>query len=85
MDWGRIGKGAGVGMPDETAKALGIRYDRAYIKCGHRKLQVAVRDYAVFDKPVPSSHELSVLICGLNNLVEYFGIDPGLQITHGPK
>ena len=85
MDLGRVGKGAGAGMPDETATALSVRYDRAYIACGVRKVQVAVRDYAVFEKAVPNGYEMDLLRCGLNDLVKHFGIDANLQITHRGK
>lgn len=85
IDLGRVGKGAGAGMPDETATALSKRYDRAYVACGPRRLQIAVKDFVVLDKPVTDNFSLELLKRGLNALIAHFGIDPGLQITHGPK
>lgn len=85
MDFGKVGKGAGAGMPDETARTTRERYNRAFEACGPRNRQKAVRDYAVFEKPVPSKYEMDLLHCGLNDLVKHFGIDANLQITHRGK
>lgn len=87
MDLGRVGKGAGAGMPDETAAAISARYDRAFVACGDagRKAQIAVRDFAIHELQVPDVLSLNLLRCGLDALVKHFGVDRNLQITHREK
>ncbi len=85
MDLGRVGKGKGAGMADETALALQTRYDRAYESCGPQRLQVALREFVIMDNPVSNALSLDLLTCGLDKLVSHFGIDKSMQITDRPK
>lgn len=87
IDLSRVGKGHSGGIPDETATAIGVRYDRAFVACGDagRRAQIAVKDFAILDKPVTDQLSLDILICGLNALVKHFGVDSRLQITDRPK
>jgi hypothetical protein len=85
MDLERVGRGRGEGMADEVARTIRDRYNRAFEACGVRRVQLAVRDHAVFEKEVPDLHTLNLLRCGLDDLTKHFGVDRHLQISTSQK
>lgn len=78
------GNGGGGEMPTHVARAIKARYDKAFEACaeaGNRALR-AVKDHAVFERKIGDFETLTQLKRGLDKLVDHFGIDRRLQISH---
>lgn len=70
--------------PSHIVSAIVNRYERAYESICGQRAQKAVADCVVREERISEFDGLKYLTCGLNNLVNHFGLDPSLQITHRP-
>ncbi len=75
--------GYGGETPQAVVDVVRKEYDAAFCASGTagNAAQRAVNTHAVFDKPVPDTYALNLLISGLRKLVGHFGIDPNLRIS----
>jgi len=85
MDLANVGPSVSQGMASHIARAIRARYDAAFEAIGANRLQRAVKDAAVLEKPVHGDFNLSLLKKGLDRLVAHFGIDSALQIMSRAK
>lgn len=83
IDLGAAGFGKGAGMADDAARAIKRAYDAAFESCGPVRLQRAIAHYVIHDRKIADFDTRRLLKLGLDKLVIHFGIDPGLQISHG--
>lgn len=82
IDLGRVGCGKGAGMPDSTARSIKRAYDSAFESCGPVRLQKAIAHHVIHDRKVGDFETRELLKTGLDKLVQFFGIDRNLQISH---
>jgi hypothetical protein len=81
IDLERRGGGKGIGMEDDTARAIKRVYDSAFESCGPIRLQRLIAHHVIHDRRSDDLDERKLLKEGLDKLVVHFGIDPDLQIS----
>ncbi len=85
MDLASLGRSVGAGIDPSAARVIRRRYDAAFEAIGANRLQRAVKDAAVMEKPVHGDFHLDLLKRGLDRLVDHFRIDSKLQIVSRAK
>lgn len=78
-------RGLGRETPPHVVSAIIARYERAFESICGQRAQKAVADCVVREERISQFDGLKFLRCGLDNLVNHFGLDPSLQITHREK
>jgi hypothetical protein len=85
MSYEQSSRGVSAGMADKTAVRARKRFTGAFNAIESITAQIAVMHHAVHDEPIASFERLDNLRCGLDPLVDFYGIDKGLQISRTAK